>query len=59
MKKVYEAKDVLLAVIEYYARHDCADLDESVEAHFIGDDGSVELNITLENQKTKKDISLN
>ena len=58
MKKVYEAKDVLLAVIEYYARHDCDNLDESVEANFIGDDGSVELNITLENNY-KKDISLN
>ena len=34
-KKFYDPEDVLMAVIEHYAKNECTDFSESVQAQFI------------------------
>ena len=52
--KTFSPEEVLMAVIEYYANHECKDFEESVEAFFIDDDGTVEIEITVDDDAPKK-----
>lgn len=63
MKKVYSPKEVLIAVISYYANTDCDDFNATVSAEFDGEESSVILTIepnedqALPDKKKSQDLN--